>query len=154
MSEAVVSGVRRLSTISETDVDREEEPVSMVSSGDGEWVGSSSSLCSRGKPSAESSNFTSFESYQPDTADDCATVLLACLYCRFCDIFTMMPDVCERAFIRCFPSCKYFSTSDEQSKGKDWCGCNIEFDCNFMNSCQEASELIELAMEISEVCYR
>lgn len=78
MSEAVVSGVRRLSTISETDVDREVEPVSMVSSGDSEWVGSSASLCSRGKPSAESSNFTSFESYQPDTAGTAS--MLLCLH--------------------------------------------------------------------------
>ncbi|XP_048035507.1 myoD family inhibitor domain-containing protein 2-like [Megalobrama amblycephala] len=150
----VVSGFRRLSTISEIDVDHEEEPVSIVSSGDSEWVGSSASLCSRGKPSGESSTFTSFESYQPNTSDDCASILLACLYCRFCDIITMLPDACERAFIRCFPSYKYYSTSDEQSKGKDWCSCNMEFNCNCMDSCQETSELIELAMEISEVCYR
>ncbi|XP_016363079.1 myoD family inhibitor domain-containing protein-like [Sinocyclocheilus anshuiensis] len=154
MSEAVVSGVRRLSTISEQDGDAEAEPVSLVSSGDSEWAGSSASLCSRGKPSAQSSSFTSFESYQPDAADDCASILLACLYCRFCDVMAMLPDTCERAFGRCFPSYKYYNTSDEPSKGKDCCSCNVDFDCGFMNSCQDASELIELAMEISEVCYR
>lgn len=77
----VVCGVRRLSTISETDVDHEEEPVSIVSSGDSEWVGSSASLCSRGKPSAESSTFTSFESYQPDTAGTAAMLLFKCFVC-------------------------------------------------------------------------
>ncbi len=86
--------------------------------------------------------------------DDCASILLACLYCRFCDVMAMLPDACEQAFVRCFPSYTYHNTSDEPSKGKDWCGCNVDFDCGFMNSCQEASELIELAMEISEVCYR
>lgn len=86
--------------------------------------------------------------------DDCASLLLACLYCRFCDVMAMLPDTCERAFGRCFPSYKYYSTSDEPSKGKDWCSCNVDFDCGFMNSCQDASELLELAMEISEVCYR
>lgn len=75
MSEAVVSGVRRLSTISEADVDREEEP---VSSGDGEW------LCSRGKPSAESSTFTSFESHQPDTAGTASMLLCLHVYLRVC----------------------------------------------------------------------
>ncbi|KAK2885906.1 hypothetical protein Q8A67_016743 [Cirrhinus molitorella] len=154
MSEAVVSGVRRLSTISEQDMDAEAEPVSPRSPEDSEWAGSSASLCSHGKPSGQSSTFSSFESYQPDAADDCASILLACLYCRFCDIMAMLPDTCERAFGRCFPSYKYYSTSDEPAKGKDWCSCNVDFDCGFMNSCQEASELIELAMEISEVCYR
>lgn len=79
MSEAVVSGVRRLSTISEQDGDAGAEPVSLVSSGDSEWAGSSASLCSRGKPST----FTSSESYQPDAA---GTVwrLMVCPACRSC----------------------------------------------------------------------
>ncbi len=75
MSEAVVSGVRRLSTISEQDVDADAEPVSLVSSGDSEWAGSSASLCSRGKPSVQSSTFTSFESYQPDAAGTSSALL-------------------------------------------------------------------------------
>ncbi|XP_052451223.1 myoD family inhibitor domain-containing protein 2-like [Carassius gibelio] len=154
MSGAVVSGVRRLSTISEQDGDTEAEPVSLVSSGDSEWAGSSASLCSGGRPSVQSSTFTSSESCQPDAADDCASILLACLYCRFCDVMAMLPDACERAFGRCFPSYKYYNTSDEPAKGKDCCSCKVDFDCGFMNSCHEASELIELAMEISEVCYR
>lgn len=79
MSEAVVSGVRRLSTISEQDVDAEAEPVPLVSSGDSEWTGSSASLCSRGKPSVQSSTFTSFESYQPDAAGTSSALL--CLLC-------------------------------------------------------------------------
>lgn len=63
MSEVVVSGVRRLSTISEKDVDSE-----LQSSGESEGTGSVASLCSRGKPSVDSSTLNSFESYQPDAA--------------------------------------------------------------------------------------
>ncbi|KAI7789771.1 myoD family inhibitor domain-containing protein 2-like [Triplophysa rosa] len=151
MSEVVVSGVRRLSTISEKDVDPGDE---LQSSGESEWRGSVASLCSCGKPSVDSSTLASFESYQPDAADDCATLLLACLYCRFCDIMTLLPDACERGFNRCFPSYKYFNATNEQNKAKDCCSCNVDFDCGLMNSCHETSELLELAMEISEVCYR
>ncbi|XP_051517184.1 myoD family inhibitor domain-containing protein 2-like [Myxocyprinus asiaticus] len=154
MSKVVVSEVRRLSTISEKDVDPGAESVSSVSAGNIERAGSNASLCSHEKPSVESSTFTSFESHQPDTADDCATILLACLYCRFYEVIAMLPDTCERVLIHCFPSYKYFSATSEQSKGKDFCSCNMDFDCGLMSSCQETSELLELAMEISEVCYR
>lgn len=65
MSEVVVSGVRRLSTISEKDVDPGDE---LQFSGESEWRGSLASLCSHGKPSVDSSTLASFESYQPDGA--------------------------------------------------------------------------------------
>lgn len=92
----VVSGLRRLSTISEIDVDHEEEPVSIVSSGDSEWVGSSASLCSHGKPSGESSTFTSFESYQPDTSGTAA--MLLCLNVFVCVCVSPVRKSCPGCF--------------------------------------------------------
>ncbi|KAI4882759.1 hypothetical protein NFI96_017076 [Prochilodus magdalenae] len=152
MSQPVVSGVRRLSTISEKDPD--VEPRSPVSMGGSEWAGSSASLCSREKPSLDSSAFTSFDSHQPDSGEDCASILLACLYCRFSEMMTILPEACERAASRCCPTYKHYKASSEQTQGKDCCSCKLELDCGLLDACQETSEFLELAMEISEVCYR
>ncbi|XP_055045380.1 myoD family inhibitor domain-containing protein 2 [Misgurnus anguillicaudatus] len=149
MSGVVVSGVRKLSTISEIDVDPAAE-----SSGEIKWTESMTSFCSCGNPTEDSSTCTSFESSQPDAAEDCATVLLACLYCHFFEFIALLPDACERGFHRCFPSYKYYITSNEQNKSKDCCSWNLDCDCSVMDSCHETTELLELAMEISEVCYR
>ncbi|KAG5282755.1 hypothetical protein AALO_G00059600 [Alosa alosa] len=146
--EVVVSGIRRLSTISEKDAD--------VSSLDGvgnQWAGSSSSLLSSDKHLL-SSDFTSFESNMPDSGDDCASLLLACLHCRFSELLSLIPEACERSVVRCCPSCGYYRASKEPSRANDCCSCNMSCDCGLLDSCQETSELIELAMEISEVCYR
>lgn len=87
--------------------------------------------------------------------EDCAALLLTCLYCRFHEFMALLPGTCVRAVRRCFPSYKYIIASgvmDEQ--GLDCCGHQLELECNLFNSCQDPSELVELAMEISEVCYR
>lgn len=66
----------------------------------------------------------------------------------------LLPDTCERAVSRCFPSYKYIRASSErEQQGKECCNYKLELDCNCCGSCQDAGELIELAMEISEVCY-
>ncbi|XP_050927302.1 myoD family inhibitor domain-containing protein 2-like [Lates calcarifer] len=149
-------GVRRLSTISEREPDKldanhdSHEPL-----GGSEWGGSSLSMCSD-KFRSSSSHFSSDDSYQPGTgADDCAALLLACLYCHFHELMVLLPDTCERAVSRCFPSYQYIVASSERDQQeKDCCNFKLELDCNFCGSCQDAGELIELAMEISEVCYR
>ncbi|KAM9505701.1 myoD family inhibitor domain-containing protein-like [Salvelinus alpinus] len=154
-NKVVVSGVRRLSTISEHEPDKVDTDLSSQDPmGGREWGGSSFSLCSNKHINNSSDRFSSFESHQPDAGDDCAAILLACLYCRFYDIVVMVPDTCERAVSRCFPSFKYLNASREQERGSGWCNCNVELDCSCCDSCQEGAELLELAMEISEVCYR
>lgn len=86
--------------------------------------------------------------------DDCAALLLACLYCRFHELTVLLSDACERAVSCCFPSYKYIRSLDERDQqDKDCCGSKLELDCNCCGSCKDAGELIELAMEISEVCY-
>lgn len=89
------------------------------------------------------------------STDDCAALLLACLHCRFHEFMVLLPDTCERAVSRCFPSYRYvrWSAESEQSE-KDCCSYKLDMDCNCCGSCRETGEFMELAMEISEVCYR
>lgn len=151
----LVSGVRRLSTISEQEPEKlDTDSSSHDPRGGSEWGGSSFSVCSD-KCKNSSSHYSSDESHQPDSGDDCAALLLACLHCRFHELMVLLPDTCERAVSRCFPSYKYIKASNEREpQGKDCCNYKLELDCNCCGSCQDAGELIELAMEISEVCYR
>ncbi|XP_023261957.1 myoD family inhibitor domain-containing protein 2-like [Seriola lalandi dorsalis] len=148
------SGVRRLSTISEQEPDKlDTDPSSQEAQGGSAWGGSSFSMCSD-KFKNSSSHFSSDDSYLPGTGDDCAALLLACLYCRFHELIVLLPDTCERAVSRCFPSYNYITASSERDQhGKDCCNYKLELDCNFCGSCQDAGELLELAMEISEMCY-
>ncbi|XP_076596415.1 myoD family inhibitor domain-containing protein 2-like [Chaetodon auriga] len=155
MGSKSVSGVRRLSTISEQEPDKMDTDSSSHDPRRGsEWGGSSFSMCSD-KFKNSSSHFSSDDSYQPDTGDDCAALLLACLHCRFHELMVLLPDTCERAVSRCFPSYKYIKASSERDQqGMDCCNYKLELECNCCGSCKDTGELLELAMEISEVCYR
>ncbi|KAK1899173.1 MyoD family inhibitor domain containing protein 2 [Dissostichus eleginoides] len=150
-----VSAVCRLSTISEQEQDKlDTDPSSNDPLGGSKWGGSGFSLCSD-KLKNSSSHLSSDDSYQPGGGDDCAGLLLACLHCRFHEFMVLIPDTCERAVIRCFPSYKYITgLSERDQQGQEYCNYKLELDCNCCGSCQDAGELIELAMEISEVCYR
>lgn len=77
------------------------------------------------------------------------------MHCRFHEFMVLLPDTCERAVSRCFPSYRYirWSAEGEQSE-KDCCSHKLEMDCNCCGSCRETGEFMEFAMEISEVCYR
>ncbi|XP_033483368.1 myoD family inhibitor domain-containing protein 2 [Epinephelus lanceolatus] len=83
---------------------------------------------------------------------DCAGIVLNCLFCRFYDMILMLPDSCERVVNRCCPTYKQVITAMESAPSsndesrKDW-------DCGLFNSCHDASDCLELAMEISELCY-
>ncbi|XP_042347272.1 myoD family inhibitor domain-containing protein 2 [Plectropomus leopardus] len=155
MTSKSTSGVCRLSTISEQESDKPDtDPTPHDPPGGSEWRGSSFSMCSD-KFKNSSSYFSSDDSNQPDSGDDCAGLLLACLHCRFQELMVLLPNTCERALTRCFPSFKYVTATREvEQQGKDCCNYKLELDCNCCGSCQDAGELIELAMEISEVCYR
>ncbi|XP_029995187.1 myoD family inhibitor domain-containing protein 2 [Sphaeramia orbicularis] len=145
------SGVRRLSTISEQEPDQPDPDPNSHDPPDG----SSFSLCSESVFKNSSSHFSSDESFQPDSGDDFAAVLLACLHCRFHELMDLLPEMLERAVSRCFPSYKYIKASSERDQqGNDCCNCKPGLDYNFCSSCQDTTELIELAMEISGVCFR
>ncbi|KAM4652521.1 myoD family inhibitor domain-containing protein 2 [Discoglossus pictus] len=92
-------------------------------------------------------------SYQPDNEGECASLILACLFCHFCDVLLMLPNTCQNLLTNmCCPLHRYYHTSDEDPTNND-CGCNCDFDCSIFDACHESSECLELAMEISEVCY-
>ncbi|KAF0035733.1 hypothetical protein F2P81_011045 [Scophthalmus maximus] len=113
-----------------------------------EWAGSSCSVCSD-RFWSRSSRFSSDDSYQLDSGEDCAELLLACLYCRFHEVMLLLPETCERALSRCFPSYRHMAAaSDGDESAADCCGRTL--DCRLSDSCQDAGDLVELAMEISE----
>uniref|UniRef100_A0A8C2UUE6 MyoD family inhibitor domain containing 2 n=1 Tax=Chinchilla lanigera TaxID=34839 RepID=A0A8C2UUE6_CHILA len=92
--------------------------------------------------------------HQRDTDDACASLILACLFCQFWDCLLMLPETCEAMCISlCCPSHGYHHTADESHSRGD-CSCNCDVDCSLFESCHETSECLELAMEISEICYR
>ncbi|KFQ71716.1 MyoD family inhibitor domain-containing protein, partial [Phaethon lepturus] len=92
--------------------------------------------------------------HQRDTDDECATLILACLFCQFWDFLIMLPDTCEHWLTdTCCPSNRYYQTSNEDHTNND-CNCDCDIDCSLFESCHETGECLELAMEISEVCYR
>lgn len=87
--------------------------------------------------------------------EDCAGILLACLHCRFREFMHLLVDTFDRAVSHCFPSVNHVTESIEgDHQGWECLTCNLGLDWNFCNSCQDSAELLELAMEISEVCYR
>uniref|UniRef100_A0A8D0L8S2 MyoD family inhibitor domain containing 2 n=1 Tax=Sphenodon punctatus TaxID=8508 RepID=A0A8D0L8S2_SPHPU len=91
--------------------------------------------------------------HQRDVDDECATLILACLFCQFWDFLIMLPDACENWLTNvCCPSHRYHSTSNENHSNGD-CNCDCDMDCSIFESCHETSECLELALEISQVCY-
>ncbi|XP_078241241.1 myoD family inhibitor domain-containing protein 2 [Pogona vitticeps] len=91
--------------------------------------------------------------HERDSDDECATLILACLFCQFLDFLFMLPDVCENWLTSvCCPSHRYQQTSSDDSSNSD-CSCDCDIDCSIFESCHETSECLELALEISQVCY-
>ncbi|XP_053154006.1 myoD family inhibitor domain-containing protein 2 [Hemicordylus capensis] len=91
--------------------------------------------------------------HEQDSNDECATLILACLFCQFWDFLFMLPDVCENWLTNvCCPSHRYHQTSSDEHNNGD-CNCDCDIDCSILESCHETSECLELALEISQVCY-
>ncbi|XP_036122006.1 myoD family inhibitor domain-containing protein 2 isoform X1 [Molossus molossus] len=92
--------------------------------------------------------------HQRDTDEACASLILTCLFCQFWDCLLMLPGTCETVCTNlCCPSHRYRHASDESHSRND-CNCNCDMDCSLFESCHETGECLELAMEISEICYR
>ncbi|KAJ7998592.1 hypothetical protein DPEC_G00206500 [Dallia pectoralis] len=159
LSEAPVS-VRKLSAIPEYEPGPGNADISQTSNGPQQATEKDSSdtpLYTTNKYNMNSSDSlssssSSDSSHQADTAD-CAGVILYCLFCRFYDLFHILPATCEEITYRCCPSYRQFSLSMDAAPSND-CNCNCNFDCGLCDSCHETGEFLELAMEISEICYR
>ncbi|KAL0978644.1 hypothetical protein UPYG_G00173270 [Umbra pygmaea] len=160
LSEAPVS-VRKLSVIPEyepgpgnADTSQSshdpQQPMEKASSTTSLFTGNKFSGNMTSSTSLSSSNSSS--SQQSDTAD-CAGIVLYCLFCRFNDLILMLPNSCDEVTYRCCPSYRQFSSSVEAMPSND-SNCNCNFDCGLFDTCQDTSEFLELAMEISEICYR
>ncbi|XP_075406848.1 myoD family inhibitor domain-containing protein 2 isoform X1 [Tenrec ecaudatus] len=116
---------------------------------------SSTSLSSLEECQASFSYLQTDPSIHPrDTGDECASLILTCLFCQFWDCLLMLPDACEAVCTRlCCPSHRYHRPAGENRARSD-CSCNCDLDCSLFESCHESGECLELAMEISEICYR
>ncbi|XP_059800850.1 myoD family inhibitor domain-containing protein 2 [Hypanus sabinus] len=91
--------------------------------------------------------------HSKNSEDECASLILACLFCQFYDFLLMLPHTCVHLWTRmCGCRCRKYN-SDIRSNSDD-CNCKCDFDCGMFDSCQETSDCLELALEISEVCYR
>ncbi|CAL8339875.1 unnamed protein product [Lota lota] len=102
--------------------------------------------------SSTSSNLDSLSSQQTEVGVDCAGVVLDCLFCRFYDLLVMLPTSCERAVHRCCPAYKQV-TSRANRGPADGQSSFLDCDCGLLDCCQDTSECLELAMEVSEMCY-
>ncbi|KAM6471000.1 myoD family inhibitor domain-containing protein 2 isoform 1-T1 [Liasis olivaceus] len=97
--------------------------------------------------------FSYASGHERDSNDECATLILACLFCQFWEFLFMLPDVCENWLINmCCPSHRYRQTSSDAPNNGD-CSCNCDIDCSILESCHESGECLELALEVSQVCY-
>ncbi|XP_067316300.1 myoD family inhibitor domain-containing protein 2 isoform X1 [Pseudorasbora parva] len=109
------------------------------------------SLCSVDRYSTSCSSSSSLSDSQ-EKGELCAEIVLNCLFCRFYDLFLLLPETCERAAYSICPTYMLFSSAAEPAHNTNWnCGC--DFDCGLRDICHETGECLELAMEISEVCY-
>ncbi|XP_057685785.1 myoD family inhibitor domain-containing protein 2 [Corythoichthys intestinalis] len=118
------------------------------------WDGSSISEAHSDSLRSSSSVFSD-DSYQPISGEDCAELLLACLHCRFHELTHLLVDTFNRAVGHLFPSMSHIAASNENDHyGWECWTCNLELDWDCCGPCQDTAELLELAMEVSEVCYR
>ncbi|XP_074507127.1 myoD family inhibitor domain-containing protein 2 [Sebastes fasciatus] len=108
----------------------------------------------RRSPSAASSSSSIdslSSSQQSNMGVDCAGIVLNCLFCRFYDLILMLPGSCERCVNRCWPNYKLVVSAMESAPGND--ESRVDWDCGLFSSCQDAGDCLELAMEMSELCY-
>uniref|UniRef100_A0A8C5HYP4 MyoD family inhibitor domain-containing protein n=1 Tax=Gouania willdenowi TaxID=441366 RepID=A0A8C5HYP4_GOUWI len=82
---------------------------------------------------------------------DCAGMVLNCLFCQFCDLFHMLPDSCARLVNHCCPNYKHIITTIESTPSNEDDVCDL--DCGLFSCCHDAGDCLELAMEVSQLCY-
>uniref|UniRef100_A0A4W6G0I0 MyoD family inhibitor domain containing 2 n=2 Tax=Lates calcarifer TaxID=8187 RepID=A0A4W6G0I0_LATCA len=106
----------------------------------------------RSSSTASSTTESLSPSQQSNMGVDCAGMVLNCLFCRFYDMILMLPDSCERVASNCCPSYKQVVTTVESTPSSDDDFC-FDLDCGLLTSCHDANDCLELAMEVSELCY-
>ncbi|XP_044027649.1 myoD family inhibitor domain-containing protein 2 [Siniperca chuatsi] len=104
----------------------------------------------RSSSAASSTTGSLSSSQQSNMGVDCAGIVLNCLFCRFYDMILMLPDSCERVANHCCPDYKQVISPVESTPSSNDDSC---MDCGLLSSCHDANDCLELAMEISELCY-
>ncbi|XP_068104822.1 myoD family inhibitor domain-containing protein 2-like isoform X1 [Hyperolius riggenbachi] len=87
-----------------------------------------------------------------DVSDLTASLLLACLFCHFSDCLVLMPGTCFSS-LRCLCAFSCLPDLCDLCCCSPSC-CNAAIDCQFLDVCHHTAECLELAMEISELCFR
>ncbi|XP_034440884.1 myoD family inhibitor domain-containing protein 2 [Hippoglossus hippoglossus] len=76
---------------------------------------------------------------QSNMGVDCAGIILNCLFCRFYSS-------------NCCPNYKQVVTAAESASSSDDDSCT-NLDCGLLSACNEGGDCLELAMEVSELCF-
>ncbi|XP_072309068.1 myoD family inhibitor domain-containing protein 2 [Eucyclogobius newberryi] len=105
----------------------------------------------RRPPSLDSNSST--DSQSSNTGIDCAGIVLNCLFCQFYDMILQLPASCKKAANQCCPTYQQV-TPAAQSPVSSEGGSHTDWDCGLLVSCKDANDCLELAMEVSELCYR
>ncbi|XP_073454074.1 myoD family inhibitor domain-containing protein 2 [Aquarana catesbeiana] len=85
-----------------------------------------------------------------DVSDLSASLLLACLFCHFSDCLLLIPGTCCSS-LRCL--CSFTCIPDFYDLCCCTPSCCNNLDCEFLDLCHHTTECLELAMEVSEMCY-
>ncbi|XP_042582281.1 myoD family inhibitor domain-containing protein 2-like isoform X1 [Cyprinus carpio] len=110
------------------------------------------SLCSVDRYSTASSSSSSLSDSQ-EGGEFCARIVLNCLFCRFYDLFLMLPETCERAAYSICPAYMLFTPPAESAHNNNWnCSCDF-FCCVIVDCCEERGVCFDIDVDISEVCY-
>ncbi|XP_043977642.1 myoD family inhibitor domain-containing protein 2 [Gambusia affinis] len=83
---------------------------------------------------------------------DCADIVLNCLFCRFHNMIPILPDCSQGLTNHCWGSYRHVDHTRESLHNDDDDSC-VELDCGLFGNCHDASDCLELAMEVSEICY-
>ncbi|XP_062250604.1 myoD family inhibitor domain-containing protein 2 [Platichthys flesus] len=95
----------------------------------------------RSSSKASSSTESLSSSPQSNMDVDCAGIILNCLFCRFNSS-------------NCCPNYKQVITAAaESASSSDGDSCT-DLDCGLLSACNEGGDCLELAMEVSELCFR
>ncbi|KAG8544998.1 hypothetical protein GDO81_021504 [Engystomops pustulosus] len=85
-----------------------------------------------------------------DVSDLTASLLLACLFCHFSDCLLLLPGACSTGG-RCLCSSSCVPDLPDLCCCPSSCCTNPS--CEFLDLCQHTAECLELAMEVSQLCY-
>nr|XP_054591727.1 myoD family inhibitor domain-containing protein 2 [Nothobranchius furzeri] len=106
----------------------------------------------RGSSAASDTTDNLSSSQQSNMGVDCADIVLNCLFCQLYDIIHVLPKPCERLTNHCWPNYKHVAPTTESTHNDDD-DSYVDLDCGFCGICHDASDCLELAMEVSEICY-